>query len=397
MKSQHANSQTRRLAIWSPGTFTSLSGDTFTFTAEDLAAIAEGYSPSAFAAPLVKGHPATDDPAQGWVERLEWDGEYLWAEAGRIDPVFAEEARAGRYAKVSPRFFLPDEPGNPTPGRYYLRHVGLLGAAAPANKGLPMAGFSEGQGTVTFADGPALPDAAFADAAPAWGFGVLRDIARRVREWLLVHQGRETADELVPEHLIGALDQAADPDEEPASAGFAQPLSHPPSEEEPMKKTQTPEAAFAERQAQLERERAELEAERQRLAEQQQAARRAECAAFAEQLVREGRIAPALQTLVAALLASIPEEASCAFAENGAEVTVATGAGWRQFLQSLPPRIDYQERTPQGEPPASAAFAAPAGYSVDPASADLYARAKAYAAEHNVDFDTALAAVGGKA
>ena len=96
---------------------------------------------------------------------------------------------------------------------------------------------------------------------------------------------------------------------------------------------------------------------------------------------------------VTELLAGIEPEATCAFAENGAEVTVSTAERLRQFLEGLPRRVDYNEHTPPegGQPQAS--FAAPAGYSVDPAAAELHARAKAYAAEHNTTFEAALAAV----
>lgn len=167
--------QRARLAIWSPGTFRSLSGDEFTFSADDLQAIAAGYSPALFASPMVKGHPKTDDPAQGWASGLEWDGQYLWADLDKIDPAFAEEWRGGRWRKVSPRFFLPHEAGNPTPGSYYLRHIGMLGAAAPANKDLPNAEFAEGAGTVTFIEGPAeLPAAEFSDGT-RWAFAALGD------------------------------------------------------------------------------------------------------------------------------------------------------------------------------------------------------------------------------
>lgn len=43
---------------------------------------------------------------------------------------------AGRYRKISASFFSGAAPGNPCPGALYLKHVGLLGAAAPAVHGL---------------------------------------------------------------------------------------------------------------------------------------------------------------------------------------------------------------------------------------------------------------------
>lgn len=391
---QHTAPITARIPVWSPGTYRSLSGDEFTFTDGDLAAIAAGYSPGLFAAPVVKGHPKTDDPAQGWVDTLEWDGQILWGDASRIDPAFADEHRAGRYRKVSPRFFMPDEPGNPTPGGYYLRHVGFLGAAAPANKALPLADFADGEGAGLFADQPDLPEAAFAEGAPRWGFRAMADWARKLREYFIARDGIEAADRAVPEYLVNDLVSAGSEPPEPDEpvAGFTDPITEP-QEEPVMDPSEEQQAAFAEQQAQLQREREQLAAERQALADQVGQARRQSCAAFAEELADQGRILPAEQPFVAALLADIPADAECSFAEGDGEVTVATGERLRQFLSALPPRVDYREHGAGDPGEQVAAFAAPAGYSVDPAAAELHRKAKAHQAEHSITFEAALAAV----
>ncbi len=44
--------------------------------------------------------------------------------------------KAGRFKSRSASFYHPDNPNNPKPGVYYLRHVGFLGAQPPAVKGL---------------------------------------------------------------------------------------------------------------------------------------------------------------------------------------------------------------------------------------------------------------------
>lgn len=386
-----------RIAIWSPGTFTALSGDAFTFTGADCQAIAEAYSPALFSAPMVKGHPRTDDPAQGWAESLEWDGEYLWADVDRLDPAFADEWQAGRWGKVSPRFFLPDEPGNPSPGHYYLRHIGMLGAAAPANKGLPRAEFAEGEGTVTFIDGPGeLPDAAFGERDRRWGFMALGDLMRRFREMWIADKGLDAANDLIPEHLITTLHNAGSEDEaEQVVAGFCSSI-----EESAMPDIQNaPEqqAAFAEQQAQLEQREAAIADRERAIAEQQAEAHRGECAAFAEQLADQGRIAPADQAFVAALLADIQPDAQVAFAESGSDVTVGTAERLRAFLSGLPVQIDYAERgAPEGDDAQAAgqAFAAPSGFQVDAGRADLHRQALAYQQQHNCDYATAAQAVG---
>ncbi len=141
------------LHIFKPGTFTATQGQTLTFGERELTATAQGYDPSRHEAPLVVGHPQLDQPAYGWVKALTFADGALLAEPDQVDPAFAELVNAGRFKKISAAFFLPDAPTNPTPGAYYLRHVGFLGAAAPAVKGLRTPTFADddaGMVTVEF-------------------------------------------------------------------------------------------------------------------------------------------------------------------------------------------------------------------------------------------------------
>jgi hypothetical protein len=48
----------------------------------------------------------------------------------------ADLVREGRYRAVSVSLWMPDAPGNPTPGVWALKHLGYLGAVPPAVKGL---------------------------------------------------------------------------------------------------------------------------------------------------------------------------------------------------------------------------------------------------------------------
>ncbi len=132
------------LEIFAAGTHIALSGQKFTFSAADLAATAAAYDPARHEAPLVIGHPELNEPAYGWVKVLTVAGNALLAEPDQVNPEFAELVNAGRYKKISAAFFAPTAPNNPRPGVYYLRHVGFLGAAAPAVKGLRKPVFSDG-------------------------------------------------------------------------------------------------------------------------------------------------------------------------------------------------------------------------------------------------------------
>jgi len=75
----------------------------------------------------------------------------LKAEIEINDAAFGQALKAKKFKKVSASFFAPDSAANPKPGSLYLRHVGFLGAAAPAVSGLQSVQFSTGRrGFLTF-------------------------------------------------------------------------------------------------------------------------------------------------------------------------------------------------------------------------------------------------------
>lgn len=146
------------IAIMRPGSFTSVEGTKISFSRADLAQIASSYDAKRDPAPIVVGHPQTNDPAFGWIGALEVQGDVLVAKPSEIAPSFAEAVKAGHYRKISAQLYQPGDPNSPNPNGYYLRHVGFLGAAAPAIKGL---------GTVAFAaTGKAVTIAVDADLQP---------------------------------------------------------------------------------------------------------------------------------------------------------------------------------------------------------------------------------------
>lgn len=129
--------------IFRVGTHRTVNGRAIVFSEEDLAATVAAYDPAVHEAPVVVGHPKTDDPALGWVSGLKCVGLRLEADFRQLDPAFAEAVEAGRYKHVSAAFYAPDSPRNPKPGVYYLRHVGTLGAVPPSVKGLGPLTFAE--------------------------------------------------------------------------------------------------------------------------------------------------------------------------------------------------------------------------------------------------------------
>lgn len=184
------------LDIFRAGTHTDVSGRTLSFAAADLDATVAAYDPARHEAPLVVGHPALDAPAYGWVKTLTRDGEVLRATPAQVETQFAELVRAGRFKKISASFWLPDAPGNPAPGVYSLRHVGFLGAAAPAVKGLrapQFAGDEAGIVTLEFAasgEETPMPETPAPAPAPTVDFAA-REAALAERETALT--AREAA------------------------------------------------------------------------------------------------------------------------------------------------------------------------------------------------------------
>ncbi len=140
--SQKAPAPTREIEIFRAGTFTALGGQTVSFTQADLDELAASYNPDSDPAPVVIGHPTTDAPAWGWAKSLRVDGDVLKAVVDQLEPAFAKAVTAGRYKRVSPSFYPRGHAASPKPDQLYLKHIGFLGGAAPAVKGLVPVAFS---------------------------------------------------------------------------------------------------------------------------------------------------------------------------------------------------------------------------------------------------------------
>lgn len=110
---------------------TSASGEKVSITVNDLHEIAESYDASN-PAPLVKGHPKDDSPAEGWVDSLKVVGNKLFAVPKDIANDFVQELKDKRYAKISASLHKRESTANPNKGKLSLKHVGFLGGMAPA-------------------------------------------------------------------------------------------------------------------------------------------------------------------------------------------------------------------------------------------------------------------------
>lgn len=334
------------IEIFQTGTHTSEDGTKWEFPNSVVQQFVDNYDPAIFSAPLVVGHPTLEAPAYGWAEKLQLVNGKVEMSTQDVEPAFAALVNNKRFPKVSASFFPPEHPANPKPGEWYLRHVGFLGAAAPAIPGLKPASFSavsDGLVTINFA--------ATKQAPPTPNPTTQQKVATMTEEEL-----KAQAEKL---------------------------------------KQQT--ADFAAQQSDFEKKAAELAAREQGLADKEAAAKKSEVANFAAELAESGKILPREQAGIEALLAGLPETQAVSFAAaDGTKTEQSAPKFLREFLNGLPKRVDYQEHAaqPDQQQQQTASFSAPNGYEVDASRMAMHNKILAYQQQHKVDYATAASAVG---
>lgn len=309
--------------IFKAGTHTDMHGKKLPFTQSDLAACVKAYDPSVHEAPLVIGHPQTEDPAWGWVKSLTLNGSDLLAEPDQLDPQFAELVGNGRFKKVSASFYLPDSPNNPKPGTLYLRHVGFLGAQPPSIKGLKQVSFGEKEeGVVEFADWSDITNASL------WG---------RLRDFLIAQFGLDETEKVLPSWQVDSLREEAYRDTGKSEPDFSEHNPNPQQENSTM----TDDEIKA-----LQAENTRLKAEAAQWAEQEAKTRQeklhADNVSFAEKLVGAGRLTPAAKPVVVAILDAVAGgDKPVEFAEGDTRTPLATA--FKTLLDGTAPVLNFSE------------------------------------------------------
>lgn len=103
-------------------------------TSEHIKGLAESYATSGVRAPVVVGHPKNNSPAWGWVLSCRAEYDNLFCDID-LSPEFFALVEKGHFRERSVAFY-DRKP-------YVLRHLGFLGAAPPAIKGLQELTFSD--------------------------------------------------------------------------------------------------------------------------------------------------------------------------------------------------------------------------------------------------------------
>lgn len=311
------------------------------FSEADLDGMAASYNPALREAPLTVGHPKDNLPAYGWVKALGRNASgVLTINPHKVEPQFAEMVAAGRFSKRSASFYPPQSPHNPTPGKWYLRHVAFLGAQPPAIAGLKDIQFSQGD-----ADDGAVSFSETVTTDPVTTTQEPDDMSKELQEQLAKAQAE----------LAAANDAAA--------------------------KAQA-DAAAHKKAAE------DAKAQAASFAEQARADRKAGFVSFAEAQVQAGRLLPKDKDMAVAVLDALADAQPVEFAEGDTTRKVSPAQWLQDLIAKAMPAVSFGEFAPRG-----GTTQIQPGSAHGKSDAEIDQDAKAYMRQHKVDYSEALGAV----
>lgn len=288
-------------------------------TAAQAKEAADGFNPDLHRAPIVMGHPNDDQsaPAFGEISGARADGNSLFVKVKNLAQEAVDGVRQSRILNRSIAFWHPNHPSNPNPGKLSLRHLGLLGGAAPAIPNLPALRFSADEPDQLVVDGE--PGEAVIFAAPA------------------------EAQPIDVQALALQVAAIITPANEPNPNGKE--FSVPTPEEMAAK-----EAELAEREAAIAAKETQFAADEKARAEKAKQDREAENVAFAAKLVAEGKFPAGHKDDLATILNAMPNEVL----QFSGETSESPAAALRRILEQAAPVISFSTITPPGSPTFSA-------------------------------------------
>jgi hypothetical protein len=198
------------LPILQAGDVTDSSGKKHSFTRDFLDEVVSNYDADTEEAPLVIGHPKTDDPAYGWVKALKRVGDFLLAQPHKVAEEFKKAVNAGKWNKRSVKL-----------SGSRLIHVGFLGAALPAVSGLGSAQLSGDEDGLVYEFGMSI-DPNDPDWTLAWKIVDIGNGFGRLRDMIIEDKGLEYADKFFPRYLIENLTERPQPQPPARDNSFSQ-------------------------------------------------------------------------------------------------------------------------------------------------------------------------------
>ena len=309
------------------GEHVAMNGETVQFTEADLDQMVANTKPNT--APFVIGHPKTNTPAWGWGLDYKRIGDSAYVKGGQIDPQFAAMVKEGKFKKRSVRVAKGKD-------GWVIKHIGWLGAAAPAIEGMADVEFAADESAVEleFSVAEAISEVGYM-------FNSVGNFIRSMREAMIVSNGIEAADKYFPEYMIAGLQTASETlrtrmkqnendfaasDDESLQAAFAEELA----------KTITADLAAATQQSEAELQFAAREKtlRDENIALQAQITRQALEAKKAGWL-QSGKLTPATSIGIVDFMAALPDTA---FDFSAGDGTVNTDPAkyFSQFIENLP-------------------------------------------------------------
>lgn len=184
----------KKIPFLKPGTFTAQNGKVLKVDEADLDVIVEATKKRSYQnnqLPIVIGHPKTDDPAFGWVDKAdivrEGDVLYAVADESNLVPEFVEWVKKKLYKTISPAIRSD----------LSIKHIGFLGAKAPAITGLPALEFNanEEEYVCEFAE----------YELSSWYFRTIARIFRKLKNEKIEKDGLEKAEAIISEYELEEL------------------------------------------------------------------------------------------------------------------------------------------------------------------------------------------------
>lgn len=325
-------------------------GEPVQFSTADLDQMAANQSLGA--APIVLGHPKTNDPAFGWSAEMRRDGNDLYARFQDVVPEFAQAVDTGYYRNRSVSVYHDPAHG------WRVRHIGYLGAAQPAIAGLnPM--------PVQFcaAEADCLEFSEPIDRRVTYALDDVADLMRGLRDAMIERDGVEATDRVLPSWRIDSISEMANALRVESDQDGQRLFSQSPTGDIEMPNPVTPNtdalaAARANERATVEAEFSQrLQAAEQRAAAAETAQRQTRITGQIDGWVNDGKVLPAERPGLAEFMASLEAGATVEFEfaqADGAAPVKKTPAQWfAEFMAARAPVLKLG-RQPQGGDPVPA-------------------------------------------
>lgn len=314
-----------------------------TYTEEQVREIAESYDRTRHEAPFLVNHDETK-PNQGLVKAVIALGGRLFAIPHKVVSEFAESVNSGRTPKISVRLYHPDDPANPVPTKWGLRHVAAV--QIPAVKGMEDPTFAEDSTEFCFSEpsdakfGLKPKDLDFMD----WDCMTIAKLFTSIREFLATKFTPEEAEMVLPMDALDMLKiSAAMPEPE-----VMMPMDY---SEKDKKEGEEMTLEFAEREADLTQREADHAKREADFAKREAKLKDLEFGEFVDRLISDGKVfGHEKQRIVSTLVQLSGNSESLEFAEGEETKSTSLIDSYKKDLEARTKQIEFAELPDESAP-----------------------------------------------